>query len=197
MSPGLSLPPRPQNAFRALTLAAALALAPPGLGVLWGLPAQAQTAAQTQPSSPVPQGPVILTVSGLDPEVAADGLMHFDREALAALGPVRFTTSSIWTEGRHEFTGIPLATLAQALKIDSKARIVLRALNHYQVEMPLAEARPGAPILAYEFDGKPMSIRDKGPIWVVYPYDADPKAYQTVTAFARSVWQLDHIEVLP
>jgi len=117
------------------------------------------------------------------------------RAALDAMGPVTFTTSSIWTDGQHSFTGVPLARLAQVFALDPNSEIILRALNDYEVQMPLAEATPEAPILAYEMDGKPMSVRDKGPIWVVYPYDADPKAYQTVTAFARSVWQLDRIEV--
>ena len=156
------------------------------------LPAEAWAEA----AFPAPKGPVILTVTGLDSTLAPEGRLHFDRESLAALGQVRFTTSSIWTEGRHEFTGVPLASLARALALDPQARVIPRALNHYEVEMPLAEAGRDAPILAYEMDGKPLSVRDKGPIWVVYPYDADPLAYQSVTVFARSVWQLDQIEVL-
>lgn len=135
---------------------------------------------------------IILTVSGLP-----GAPQTFDRAALQELGPVTFTTTSIWTEGPHSFTGIPLARLAQALQIAPSARVLLRALNDYAVEMPLSEAGPQAPILAYEMDGKPMSVRDKGPIWVVYPYDADPAAFQSVTTYARSVWQLDRIEILP
>ena len=40
-----------------------------------------------------------------------------------------------------------------------------------------------------------MTLRDKGPLWLVYPYDADT-AYQSEVIYARSVWQLDRIEVL-
>jgi len=151
------------------------------------LPGRAETAA--------PKGEIILTLSGLDPAHFPGGEVRFDRAGLAALGPVTFRTTSIWTDGLHSFTGVPVVKLAEAFALKSDSAIILHALNDYEVQMPLAEATPEAPILAYEMDGKPMSVRDKGPIWVVYPYDAKPALYQTVTAFARSVWQLDRIEV--
>lgn len=141
-----------------------------------------------------PVGPVILTVSGLDEARFPGGQVAFDIEMLRALGEVEIKTSSIWTEGTHVYTGVLLKTLAARLKIDD-AMLKLHALNDYTVEFPTPEAQDDAPILAYWFDGAPMSVRDKGPVWLIYPYDADVK-YRTDTAFARSIWQLDHIEVL-
>jgi hypothetical protein len=44
-------------------------------------------------------------------------------------------------------------------------------------------------------DDRPMSVRDKGPLWVVYPFD-DVPAYQSETIYSRSIWQLDRIEVV-
>jgi hypothetical protein len=41
-----------------------------------------------------------------------------------------------------------------------------------------------------------MSVRDKGPLWVIYPYDAVPE-YKSERIYARSIWQLVSIEVLP
>lgn len=159
---------------------------------LWPLAIASQSGfSQTAPATA--EDEVILTLSGLDPAQAPDGVLRLDRKALAAFGPVTFTTSSIWTEGKHSFTGIPLMTLARSLNLPPETIITLQALNDYQVDIPLSEITEEAPILAYEMDGKIMPVRGKGPIWVVYPYDADPKAYQTVTVFARSVWQLDRI----
>ena len=40
-----------------------------------------------------------------------------------------------------------------------------------------------------------MSLRDKGPLWIVYPFDSNP-SYSTEVTYARSIWQLDRIEVL-
>ena len=70
----------------------------------------------------------------------------------------------------------------------------LTAINDYAVEIPMADAVPGAALLAYELDGQPMSVRQKGPVWLVYPYDSDGK-WRTESVYARSVWQLNRIEV--
>lgn len=139
-------------------------------------------------------GPTILTVTGLDPARHPGGRVVFDLGMLQALPQATIETTSIWTEGLHSFTGVPLAALADYLNL-SNATVRLHALNDYAVEMPLSETEAAAPVLAFEVDGKPMPVRDKGPIWIVYPYDAGPE-YRTDTIYTRSVWQLDRIEVL-
>jgi hypothetical protein len=47
-------------------------------------------------------------------------------------------------------------------------------------------------MIAYARNGEPMSLREKGPFWLVYNYDADP-AFRTETVYSRSIWQLDRI----
>jgi hypothetical protein len=37
-----------------------------------------------------------------------------------------------------------------------------------------------------------MSLREKGPLWVIYPYDSDP-AYRTEETYSRSIWQLNRL----
>jgi hypothetical protein len=39
-----------------------------------------------------------------------------------------------------------------------------------------------------------MSVRDKGPLWVIYPYDSDD--YRSEVIYSRSIWQLDRLEVV-
>ena len=139
-------------------------------------------------------GPVILTVTGLDPAAFPDGQVEFDIPRLQALGQAEITTGSIWTKGAHLYSGVMLRTLADHLKI-TKGTLKLLALNDYAIVLPLEEATADGPMLAYMLDSVPMSVRDKGPIWAVYPYDSDVK-FRTDQIFARSVWQLDRIEVL-
>lgn len=68
------------------------------------------------------------------------------------------------------------------------------AVNDYAVEIPV-ESWPGTgPIVAYLNNGAPMSLRDKGPLWIVYPFDNTPD-YQTEVVYSRSIWQLDRISV--
>ena len=72
--------------------------------------------------------------------------------------------------------------------------ITATAINDYAVEIPMSDAVEGGPIIAYHTNGEEMSRRDKGPLWVVYPYDSDI-AYQTELVYSRSIWQLDRISV--
>ncbi|WP_252928140.1 hypothetical protein [Paracoccus sp. 08] len=44
--------------------------------------------------------------------------------------------------------------------------------------------------MAYLMDDREISVRDKGPLWIVYPYDAD-RQYQTEVIYSRSIWQLN------
>ena len=57
------------------------------------------------------------------------------------------------------------------------------------------DAVTDGPIIAYSMDGAQMSVRDKGPLWVIYPFDSSPE-YRTAVIFSRSIWQLDRIEVV-
>jgi len=117
---------------------------------------------------------------------------EYDREALEMLGAVTIETATIWTEGVQSFTGVPLATLAAELAIEDGV-FLASAINDYTVEIPVSDAVEGGPIIAFLNNGEIMSIRDKGPLWIVYPYDDNPD-YQAELIYSRSIWQLDRIE---
>lgn len=139
-----------------------------------------------------PEGTVLLTVTGAIAQTNRGGAMAFDRAMLKQLPRTSFTTATIWTEGAHRFTGVKLSDLLDAVAATGDT-LRATALNDYEVKMPLEAARDGA-LLAYAMDGEAMSVRDKGPLWIVYPYDADT-AYQSETIYARSIWQLDRIHI--
>lgn len=141
-----------------------------------------------------PSGRVILTVSGTIDNTNVDGTAQYDLEMLRALSATSFSTSTIWTEGVHVFTGVPLALLLETLG-SSGSTLRAAAINDYEIEMPMADATSPGPILAYEMDGLPMHRRDKGPLWLVYPYDSKPE-FRTAEVFSRSVWQLDRIRIV-
>lgn len=113
---------------------------------------------------------------------------------LDALDQVTITTTTIWTEGAVTFSGPSLRSVLDAAGLGSND-LTLTALNDYAIEMPAPEVGAAYPILATRQDGDVMSVRDKGPFWIVFPYDSDP-AFQTETIFSQSIWQLDRIEVL-
>ena len=137
-------------------------------------------------------GPVLKVCTDLEGEETA---LFYDIEDLQALGSERITTSTIWTEGQIEFEGVPLARLVEELDIASGS-LELTAANDYFVEISVEEAREDNGLIAYHMDGALMSTRDKGPLWLVFPFDADTK-YQSETYYSKSIWQISSIKVLP
>lgn len=147
--------------------------------------------AQTIPS---PTEKVVLTISGDISTTNVDGTLQLDLPMLAAMDQAVVETSTIWTNGVLSFQGVELATLAALLGVTEGA-LLATAINDYTVEIPVSDAVEGGALIAYLMDGEEMSIRDKGPLWIVYPYDSNPD-FRTEVIYSRSIWQLDRIEVV-
>lgn len=127
--------------------------------------------------------------------VGSEGERVYSMTELRGLGTTEITTSTPWTEGVETFTGVPLARiLGDAVPAGATLRLI--ALNDYEGVMPVAEVETGVPVIAYWRDGRPMSIRDKGPFWVVFPFDSGER-YNTEQVYSRSVWQLVRIVIEP
>jgi hypothetical protein len=159
------------------------------LAILFTSPALAEV-----PALVAPKGEVILTVTGGITNSNSKDSAIFDMALLQSLGESAITTSTVWTDGVHTYTGVSLKTLLDSLGV-AKGSIEVMAVNDYFAEVPLEDAVEGGPILAYAVDGVAMPLRDKGPLWLIYPYDSDPK-YRIEEIFARSVWQINRINVV-
>ena len=81
---------------------------------------------------------------------------------------------------------MPLRALLERLGI-RKGQIQAIAANDYGVAIPVSDAVDGGPIIAFRRDGKEMSVRENGPLWIIYPSDSNPD-YQTEAIYARSIW---------
>ncbi|MCV6586048.1 MAG: oxidoreductase [Marinibacterium sp.] len=136
---------------------------------------------------------VILTVTGDVGAPSGDPVWTFDLPALQSLPVRRIETTTIWTDGLQQFDGVSLAVLLDHVGAADGA-IEAVALNDYAVTIPTSDATPDGPIVAYLRDGAPISVRDKGPLWIIYPYD-DNEAYQSEEIYARSIWQLDRLTI--
>lgn len=141
------------------------------------------------------RGEVLLRVSGAIGQTNGGDTAGFDRQMLEAFDPVIFETTTIWTEGVQTFQGVALADLLAAVEANGDTVHAI-ASNDYAVDIPVTDAVEDGPIIAYLRNGAAMSLRNKGPLWIVYPYDDDP-AYRSETIYARSIWQLNRIEVRP
>ena len=131
-----------------------------------------------------------LQVTDTDTETTVE----FNMEQLDAMPQVSFTTSTIWTDGDVVFSGVPLSLVLGAAA-DQGTTVEMVALNDYKVDMPISAIDESTPIVATRMNGEVMSVRDKGPYWVVFPYDDDPR-YQTETIYSYSIWQLNRLKVV-
>ena len=121
-------------------------------------------------------------------------LYAFTDADLMALPQVSFTTSTIWTAVPARFSGPSLALVLDAADApDGDLRMM--AINDYKVDMPRARVEPALPIIANRIDGVPFGTRSKGPLWLVFPFDSDPR-FQTEKVYSFSIWQLTHIQIL-
>lgn len=175
----LPAPGAPALAARRAWLGQWLALSALGSGI--GLASAAQAA-----------GTVVLTVSGA---LRVGTQVHFDMAALGALPQKEVVSTTPWYSSPRRFTGPLLRDLLAAAGAPEQARrLRLTALNDYRVEIPVEDVRRYDVILARLLDGQPMAVRDKGPLFVIYPFDSHPELHSAVH-YSRAIWQLRQLEV--
>jgi hypothetical protein len=168
-------------------------------------------------ASRVARGPALLTVTGAITKnnrgpfnPALDQMMHkqnvsfqraftFDFGELARLDARTIRPTIEYDAKPHQLRG-PLLTdvLAQAgAHGGDQAKLLLRAVDGYAVEMTVKQARAQGFIVATHLDGEPIPFGGLGPLWAVYDADRVPEmASKTlVQRFAGCPWGLYHIEV--
>ncbi|HVK31376.1 MAG TPA: hypothetical protein VM845_02590 [Burkholderiaceae bacterium] len=143
-----------------------------------------------------PVGPVVLTLRGRGIG-SSNGVdqASFDMAMLERLPQQRIVTQTPWYNKPRAFTGPLLRAVLAAAGAPGGEKARLVALNDYRVEMPLADVREHDVIVARLLDDKPMSVREKGPLFVMYPFDREPQLRNS-QYFSRCVWQLRTIELL-
>lgn len=138
-------------------------------------------------------GAVILTVNGkIDVKNTPEAAV-FDAAMLDALPQTSFTTRTPWDKEPVKFTGPRLKDILQALKAKG-VNLKATALNDYKINIPFDDAFKYDVILARQMDGKVIGVREKGPLYVMYPFDAFPDI-KTSTYYSRCIWQLKSLTV--
>ncbi|MCC5955623.1 MAG: hypothetical protein JJU07_05930 [Natronohydrobacter sp.] len=144
---------------------------------------------------PEPEGRVILTITGQVGNTNGDGIARFDQAMIEALPQRETETNTPWFDGPQRFTGPLLSDLVQAAGAEgSELRII--AVNDYATTMPWSDIENVPVILAIRHNGETMSVREKGPLFVIYPFDEYPELRDEVY-FSRSAWQVTTITVNP
>lgn len=127
--------------------------------------------------------------------VDTDGttLKAYTVDELAALPQHKIVTGNEFVEGKVTFEGPLVRDVLKDAGLEPGEKLAFVALNDYAVEIPASELEKYDAILALKADGKWLSRRDKGPIWVIYPMDDHPELQDPVFN-SRLVWQLARIE---
>ncbi len=110
---------------------------------------------------------VVLTLHQFDRRGATVATTDYTMPQLEALGLVEVVTSTPWTQGKVTFQGVPLVKLIGGASGDGELKAI--ALNDYSASVPLDDAGRFGVILATRMSGKPMAVKDKGPLWMASP----------------------------
>ncbi|MGJ8589951.1 MAG: oxidoreductase [Yoonia sp.] len=140
-----------------------------------------------------PGGNVLLQIDG-DISVQNDqDQLSLDQTMLDALPQVEFATSTIWTQEIDIFSGPTLHSLIDFAG-SGTGDVIASALNDYSITIPRSFIEKTAPIVASRINGRTFSIREKGPLWIIFPYDKS-EHYRSELIYALSVWQLRRLTV--
>ena len=135
----------------------------------------------------------ILQVSGKIAEKNAGESARFDMKMIEALPQHTFTTSTPWFDKPVKFTGPLLADVLAAVKA-SGSTVSAVAINDYKISIPAGDTTKFKVIVARQIDDKPIPVREKGPLFVVYPFDSSAEL-RTSTYYERSIWQLKALDI--
>lgn len=140
-----------------------------------------------------PSGEVVLTISGKVGQPNAGQRAVFDMAMLEKLPQHSFSTNTPWHAGPTRFTG-PLLRDVLAAAGANGSKLVAVALNDYKTDIPFTDAARYEVIVARLLNDKPMPVREKGPLFIVYPFDSKAEL-KAETFYNRSAWQLHQLQV--
>jgi len=141
-----------------------------------------------------PTGAVVLTLRGKLQRTNQGDSAAFDMAMLEAVTQHSFTSKTPWFQQPRKFTG-PLLRDLLALVGAHGHTLRVAALNDYRIDVPADDSRRFDVMLARLIDERPIAVRDKGPLFMIYPFDSYP-ALRNALYYSRSVWQLKTIDVL-
>ena len=140
-----------------------------------------------------PTEEVILRIFGDIENSNNNGVAAFDMLMLSALPRHEITTVTPWTDGETSFSGPLLRDLLNL--VGAKGGIVVAtALSGHSVEIPYSDALDYPVIVACYINGQTFGVRDRGPLWVIYPW-SEQSGLRNSEFYSRSVWQLKELVV--
>ena len=113
---------------------------------------------------------------------------------LEQLGLARLRSWTPWTDGQPEFEGVPGAAADGGGRRHRQRGARERAQRLREPPFRWRTSQRYPVLLATRIDGQQLEVRDKGPIWIVYPWSTNPELDDLPTR-RKSVWQLRSLHV--
>jgi hypothetical protein len=125
-------------------------------------------------------------------EVSKKEIKTLSFQNIKDMPSTKISTHLPWFKGEAEFTGVGLSYLLTNQFGEIPESTSFRALNDYSVDINKADIEKYQPILAYLKDGNTMTVREKGPYWVVFSLKDNP-SIDNSEYHSKMIWQLEKI----
>ena len=116
----------------------------------------------------------------------------FSTEKLLSMPQKTITTKLPWNETVSEYRGITMDTLLSEVNVSIHKQVTFIALNDYKISVPKEDFSEYEPVIAIKENGKLMSIREKGPYWLIFPVSTHPEIDNT-DYHAKMIWQIKEV----
>lgn len=125
-----------------------------------------------------------------------DRKIEFSMEQISAYPRTTILTENDFTDGMVSYTGPLVRNLLEQVSMDDAELVRFTAANDYYVDIPTADFHKYDVILAFLADGKQLSRRERGPLWLMYPISDHPELDGNPVYNTRLIWQVVKIETL-
>ena len=114
--------------------------------------------------------------------------IHLTRKDLERFNQITIKQVTFWTKGQTSFTGPLLRDILDKYKLKGK-KFVASAYNDYKITIPTKDFYNYDVIIASHVNNKELTVRTKGPLWLMYPWGENTELDQK-TYYSRAIWQM-------
>lgn len=149
--------------------------------------------ASTAHAIPSPQGDTILWISGKISQSNSESGIEMDEAMVQELDKSTIRTNNHVIKEVIEYSGPTLISLLDYVGATG-TQIKVTAWDEYVATIPITDIKNYQVLLATHESGQRMTIDDKGPFFIVFPFSDYPEL-KSDYYYSLSVWQIKEIVV--
>jgi hypothetical protein len=140
-----------------------------------------------------PKGKLVLTFSGNISVKNQGDKAVLDVAMIEKLPQKTMKTNTPWYKEPRTFTGPLMRDVLKLVGVKGK-QLKMVAIDDYRTVVPVSDSNDFDVILATKMNGKNLEVMEKGPFFMIYPFDTKEEL-KSVKYYERSVWQIKDIIV--